>query len=211
MAVAHLVAAGLDAAPIAERVDRRAVATVVTLCERGVHAPLTSSVGRLFDAVASLARGHDRVSFEGQAAIQLEARAAAEPVDGVYSYQLEDRDPIVVDSRPLIRAVQEDVARGTSAARIARRFHATLVDVIVAVCERLRARRGVEQVVLSGGVFMNALLAAEAPERLAGRGFQVFRHRVLPPNDGGLSFGQLAVAAGRDALMATGRPEGAPR
>src|SRR5262249_46830116 len=102
---------------------------------------------------------------------------------------------LVVDTRPLIRAVAADVARPTEAARIARRFHSALVEIIAAVCNRLRATTGKRTAVLSGGVFLNALLTREVSARLAVAGFQVYRHRLVPANDGGLSLGQLAIAA----------------
>jgi hydrogenase maturation protein HypF len=100
-----------------------------------------------------------------------------------------------VDARPLIRALAADVDFGIEPAQIARRFHLTLVDLIAAVCGRIRVETGLTDVVLSGGVFLNALLTREAAARLSGDGFRVHRCRLVPPNDGGLSLGQLAVAA----------------
>ena len=100
--------------------------------------------------------------------------------------------------RPMIAEVAEDVRRGAAAASIARRFHSTMVDAIARVCDRLRAETGLDAVVLSGGVFLNALLTAEATARLEGEGFRVYRHRQVPPNDGGLCLGQLAVGGGAD-------------
>ena len=102
---------------------------------------------------------------------------------------------MVVDARPLIRAVAVDVQKGVAAAVIARRFHSTLVDLIAAVCGRIRAEIRLNAVVLSGGVFLNALLTREATSRLREDDFRVYRHRQVPPSDGGLSLGQLAVAA----------------
>src|SRR5262249_21915927 len=103
--------------------------------------------------------------------------------------------PLVVDTRPLIGAVAGDAGREVSAAIIARRFHSTLVDVITAVWCRERHATGIDGVALRGGVFLNALLTSEVSDRLRGDGFRVHRHRLVPPNDGGLSLGQLAVAA----------------
>src|SRR5581483_8924358 len=88
-----------------------------------------------------------------------------------------------------------EAAKGVSAALIARRFHSTLVEVIAAVCDSLRLATGTDAVVLSGGVFLNALLTTEVCDVLGDGGFRVYRHRLVPPNDGGLSLGQLAVAA----------------
>src|SRR5205085_2634836 len=102
---------------------------------------------------------------------------------------------LLIDTRPLIRAVAEEATRKVDAALIARRFHSTLVEVITQVCNRLREATGLGAVVLSGGVFLNALLTAEVSSRLRQNGFRVYRHRLVPPGDGGLSLGQLAVAA----------------
>jgi hydrogenase maturation protein HypF len=202
MALSHLRNAGLQVSCLAPRIDALRLELVAMLCERRIQSPRTSSVGRLFDAVGSLVAGRDRVSFEGEAAIRLEALAAGELADGVYPFELGGGEPIVIDPRPLVRAVVEDLEGGVPPARIARRFHSTLADVIAAVCERLREAHGLHVVVLSGGVFMNAILTEEASARLEGRGFVVVKHKEFPPNDGGLSLGQLAVAAGLDA---TGR------
>jgi hydrogenase maturation protein HypF len=171
------------------------------MLERRLNTPWTSSAGRLFDAVAALAGVRDRVSYEGQAAIELEWLAEGAPPDGAYPFDLSvptqgSADaPLVVDTRPLIRGVAEDVERGTGAATIARRFHSAMVEMIAVVCGRLRKDAGLSDVVLSGGVFLNALLTREVGARLTDDGFRVHRHRLVPPNDGGLSLGQLAVAA----------------
>lgn len=199
MALAHLADAAVAFAPLEARLLPAEKRTVARMLERRFNAPLTSSAGRLFDAVAALAGVRDRVSYEGQAAVELEWLATAVSADGTYPHELiaplEEGAPLVVDTRPLIRAVAADAARGTRAALIARRFHTALVDLIAAVCGRLRQATGVATVVLSGGVFLNALLTSEVCARLAGDGFRVYRHSQVPPNDGGLSLGQLAVAA----------------
>jgi hydrogenase maturation protein HypF len=171
------------------------------MIERGFNAPLTSSVGRLFDAVAALAGIRQRASYEGQAAVELEWRASEALPDGSYPFDLvaHDGDPeraaFQVDTRPLIAAVAVDVHNKLCPERVARRFHSTLVEIILGVCRHIREQSGLDRVVFSGGVFMNALLLAEAVERLAADGFRAYRHRLVPPNDGGLCLGQLAVAA----------------
>jgi hydrogenase maturation protein HypF len=197
MALAHLMAAGLDVSLLARRIPMRTLDLVASLVAKRVQSPLTSSVGRLFDAVASLVLGHDRVSHEGQAAIRLEAVAQEAPEEGAYPFAI--ADPVILDPAPIVRAIVEDVARGVAPERIARAFHSTLARAIAAVCGRLRTAHGVDRVVLTGGVFMNAILSDEATRRLEALGFRVFRHRHVPPNDGGLALGQLAVAAGLDA------------
>jgi hydrogenase maturation protein HypF len=202
MAVAHLIDAETELAPLAARLLPSEVKMVQQMIERRLNTPLTSSVGRLFDAIAALAGVRDRVTYEGQAAVELEWLAEDVPPDRTYPLAFDPprqgpagETPLIVDTRPLIRAVVEEVAQGVAAERIARRFHATLVELIRDVCNRLRQATGIDAVVLSGGVFQSALLTREVAARLRGEGFRVYRHRLVPPNDGGLSLGQLAVAA----------------
>ena len=191
-------------------------------CSIGVSTrPQTSSAGRLFDAVAAITGVRDRVSFEGQAAQQLEWMATEVLPEPAYPFEVAtiatlpsdrttQRSPIafpnlaawepsarvnVIDTRPLIRAVVADIASGTAAGRIARRFHCSIVEIIMNACRRIRQETQVNMVVLTGGAFMNALLATEAAHGLHQEGFRVFQHRAVPPNDGGLSLGQIAVAA----------------
>jgi hydrogenase maturation protein HypF len=105
--------------------------------------------------------------------------------------------PLQIDCRSLIEAVARDARGGVTASLIGRRFHSTLVEIIAHVCRRLQKENGLNRVVLSGGVFMNALLLQETVARLAETGFEVYRHRRVPPNDGGLCLGQLAIAAAK--------------
>ncbi len=187
---------GLDLAFV-RRLDRAAWRVLSRAAERGLNAPLTSSAGRLFDAVASLLGVRDRVDFEAQAAVELEALAGPE-ADLVYPTTLAERDGAIVVCTPdVVRGVVEDLLRQVPAAQIAARFHATLADVLLRVCERIRARTATAAVALSGGVFQNVRLVEAAVSRLEARGFEVYRHRQVPTNDGGLALGQAAVAARR--------------
>jgi hydrogenase maturation protein HypF len=202
MALAHLLDAQLEDSPLAARLSLVELVTVTTMLGRRLNAPLTSSAGRLFDAVASLAGVRDRASYEGQAAVELEWLASSTAPAGAYPYLIQQPEsadgadpPLVIDTRPLIAAVAGDARRGVAAGLIARRFHRTLAEVIAAVCGKLRDGTGLGDVVLSGGVFLNALLTEEVTTRLGADGFRVYRHTRVPPNDGGLSLGQLAVAA----------------
>jgi hydrogenase maturation protein HypF len=204
MALAHLADAAVGPRLLENRLPAGTLRVAGKMLERWFNTPWTSSAGRLFDAVAALAGLRDRVNYEGQAAAELEWLATETPVDGTYPFEVvqtpasvPSETTHVVDTRPLIRAIVRDATRQVSSARIARRFHSSLVEIIASVCGRLRSQTGVGLVVLTGGVFMNALLAREATVRLAAEGFQVYRHQRVPPNDGGLSLGQLAVAAAR--------------
>ncbi len=204
MALAHLIDAGLAPALLSPRVGAERVRLVERMIERQLNTPMTSSAGRLFDAVAAMAGVCDRVTFEGQAAVQLEwlAREPEAHRDGEQGYGHEIdvvADRLVIDTRAIIRGVSDDVGGGRPRSTIARRFHSALASVVADVCLRLRARAGIDAVVLTGGVFLNGILAADCERRLVAAGFRVYCHRVVPPGDGGLSLGQLAVAAARSA------------
>ncbi|WP_437972637.1 carbamoyltransferase HypF [Sorangium sp. So ce295] len=167
-----------------------------SMLARGTGSPRTTSVGRLFDGVAALAGLRGAASFEGQAAMELECLAEAAGEQAGYPLPLRAGAPgmpAVLDFGPLIDAVLGDRRDGVPPGVIAARFHAALVDV----AEALAAASGLGRVVLAGGCFQNALLAASIRERLAARGVEVFTPRLYPPGDGGLSLGQVLVAARR--------------
>jgi len=200
MAAAHLDAAYGGSLPAGLAVVGRHGARwgqVLAAARAGVNAPLTSSAGRLFDAVSALLGVRDAVTYEGQAAIDLEH--VADPAE-TGSYEVgTTADPVtgaqVVQVGELVRGLAEDLLAGTAVPVLAARFHHALADVVLAVCLRLREEHDLATVALSGGVFQNALLLALCLQRLEGAGFTVLTHRQVPPNDGGLSLGQAAVAA----------------
>jgi hydrogenase maturation protein HypF len=214
MALAHLRDAQVPPDLLAGRVTAEALRTVEKMLERRLNTPSTSSAGRLFDAVVALAGLRDRVSYEGQAAMELEWLSTGIGVDGVYPFDFEEaresdspEKPILIDTRPLIRAVAADVKKGVGGGIIGRRFHSTVVSIIASVCDHLRQATGIEDVAMSGGVFMNTLLTTEVTGRLEESGFRVHRHRLVPPNDGGLSLGQLAVAASLENALSAQKEE----
>jgi len=172
--------------------------TLLVLLSRSLHSPRSSSMGRLFDAVAALCGLPARISFEAQAAMALEFAADPHEQDA-YPLPLteggvsEADTPAVADWEPLARAVVEDRAAGVPVGRISARFHNALANLAVAVARRW----GGGQVVLSGGCFQNAVLAERVRERLSETGFHVYTHLRVPPGDGGIALGQLAVAARR--------------
>src|SRR5262249_46858218 len=154
--------------------------------ERGVSCPPTSSMGRLFDAVSSLAGVCHRAGYEAQAAIELEAAAvAAGPVDDGYSFQLVQGSPALLDPAPVIRAVVADLRAGVPVELVAARFHRGVAEAVRAACRQARERTGVARVALSGGVFTNAVLDGLCTTGLAEDGFTVLRHTLVPPGDGG--------------------------
>jgi hydrogenase maturation protein HypF len=192
MAIAHLRAAGLDTGRVA-RPERRAIEAMIAA---GVHTPLTSSAGRLFDAVASLVGLRHENSYEGQAAMELEA---ASGLDGdAYSLPVVRRDAAwELDAGPLVREIVADLGCGVETAAIGGRFHAALALAIERACAAVRDETGLQTVALSGGCFQNALLTRLAARHLTASGFEVLLHARVPPSDGGIAVGQAAVAASR--------------
>ncbi len=200
MAAAYLDAAYPSGLPGALDVTRRNAPgwdTVTTMARRGINAPLTSSAGRLFDAVAALLGVRDQVNYEGQAAIELEQLASSSET-GSYPVRVTGGEILTIYGADLIRAVTEDMAAGADADVIAARFHNAVADLIVAACETLRERSGLGTVALSGGVFQNVRLLHSVFDQLAERRFTVLVHSRVPCNDGGISLGQAVVAAARD-------------
>lgn len=188
LAAAALLDAG-ETLDILARVGASRLASIRELIERGVRAPLATSAGRWFDAVAALSGICDRVSYEGQAAIELESAAA--PAGESYAFETTSSGEI--DLRPMVRAIAANVRGGIESAQIAARFHETLVRAVEQVCTRLPPGT----VALSGGCFQNRRLTERMKEVLEERGFEVLLHRRVPPNDGGIALGQAAIAAFR--------------
>jgi hydrogenase maturation protein HypF len=178
------------------RVDPAKWRLMSQMIDSGLNCPRTSSMGRLFDAVAAIVLHRDAVSFEGQAAMELEAIADAGVTSG-YGFDLLPGEPAMIDPLPVIRGVVEDVQAGVAASTIAGRFHFAVAAMIVARCEGLREARGLCQVALSGGVFQNGLLTKMTLTRLREAGFLARTGNRVPVNDGGIAFGQAAVAAAR--------------
>ena len=188
MACAWLQAAG-DERPL-PGIDPERWHAVGRLAESGL-APVTSSVGRLFDAVSALCGVRMRVTYEGQAAMELEA--ACDPSErGAYEF---DVVMGVLDARPAILAARRDLTRGVDVGIVASRFHHALAHATADDCARLAGDRGLDTVVLGGGAFQNRRLLERAESRLARAGLRVLVPVRLPPNDGGVSFGQAAIAA----------------
>jgi hydrogenase maturation protein HypF len=211
MALSHLRAAGLpwrDELPCAAAATPEERRLLERQLERGLNCVPTSSMGRLFDAVSSLAGVCHRVEYEAQAAMELE-NAALDDLTGpladderndAYRFMLravrqDPEAPLIADPAPVLAAAVADVRAGVTAGPVARRFHRAVVDLVLEVCAVARERTGVRTVALSGGVFCNSLLTEGCGAVLERDGFTVLRHHRVPPNDGGLALGQLIVAA----------------
>ncbi len=219
MACSWLCASGGEESPaippaLRGEVEPEAWEAVCRLIAGGLNSPLTTSVGRLFDAVAAIAGVRARVSHEGQGASELEGltdlsergaypmgllggageggAAAVGPAEGEPA-----ATPAIIDARETITALLDDLADGTPVPRAAARFHNALARASAEACAGEARRRGLETVVLSGGVFQNRLLLERTAARLRERGLEALVPLRLPPNDGGIAFGQAAVAAAR--------------
>jgi len=185
---------------------------LVRALDRGLNAPVTTSAGRLFDAVAAIVGLRARASFEGQAAMELEF-SVDEEVDDAYPFTIDERvtqyapgptwmaPGAVVDWEPMIRAILTDVRRGSPVGAVAARFHNTLADMIVATAAHVAESR----VVLSGGCFQNRYLTTRTVRCLRQAGFRPYWHQRVPPNDGGIALGQIAASLPVSTAPAHGR------
>ncbi len=204
MAVGHLHMAGIDLndPAIAESLGAtpKELALMRRMIERGLNSPLTSSCGRLFDAVAAVVLARREVDYEAQAAIELEGIALDEPDLPGYTCELKDGDwknhePMQICVAILWSELLADLHAGVSKPRIAARFHAGVAHAFVEAASRARALTGIRRVAMSGGCLHNRRLARLLRTGLEAEGFDVFQHRQVSPGDGGLSYGQAVVAA----------------
>ena len=201
MALAHLQAAFGPDLPLVPPVTGHAgeVSEVLDQCRPGLSIA-TTSIGRLFDAVAALCGIAGTVTYEGQAAIRLEQAAGSD--SRRFPVEVTDGTPSLFETSPLIRAVVADLEAGRDPARVSGAFHRWVADVAVTASERARDLTGLSAVALSGGVFQNCRLVELLAPQLEESGFEVLRHRQVPPNDGGIALGQAAV--GRAMLASRG-------
>ncbi|HEX5568419.1 MAG TPA: carbamoyltransferase HypF [Streptomyces sp.] len=205
MALSHLRSAGIawdPDLPCVTACPPRERQVLARQLERGLACVPTSSMGRLFDAVSSLAGVCHRAGYEAQAAVELEAAAAGAWADSGPGYAFALRPAVsgsraqaLIDPAPVLRAAVADLRSGVPAPAVAARFHRAVAGAVEAACRLARRTTGAGTVALTGGVFANALLDEECAGRLRTAGFTVLRHHQVPPGDGGLALGQLAVAA----------------
>jgi len=193
--------------PFMQQLDRTKWSILSQMIAKGINSPQTSSLGRLFDAVAALLGLRSEVSYEGQASIELEIQATT-CTDYVKSYPFTlgqpqgiaptvDREPIIMNVVPAIEAIVRDIEQGIAVARIAKRFHLTIAEMLAQACLEARQQTGLDTVALSGGVFQNQLLLEQLATLLTSMAFRVYTNQKVPPNDGGLSLGQAAIGAAR--------------
>ncbi|HZY41825.1 MAG TPA: carbamoyltransferase HypF, partial [Anaerolineae bacterium] len=202
IALSYLQQAGIewtdDLAPVSHARGARITQHADTLnilahqIRSGVNSPLTSSMGRLFDAVASICNVRQTVNYEGQAAIEFEA-LTNQNESGAYEFVM--RNTYCVNAAPMIRAVVADVRSGVPTPVISTRFHNGLALMVRSVCESIRRERGLNEVALSGGVWQNVTLLSKTLAQLRDADFVIYVHHLVPPNDGGIALGQAVIAA----------------
>jgi len=179
---------------LSDLVECEKINIVQNLIKKRINSPLTSSAGRIFDAVSSILGLRGKINYEGQAAIELEM-LAEEKKESLYSFDIiENEGKFIIDVLPLIREIIEEKKKKKDLAVIATRFHWSMSNIILRVCELLREKFGLNKVALSGGVFQNNLLLKQVISLLTSSGFEVMLHSLVPPNDGGISLGQAVVA-----------------
>jgi hydrogenase maturation protein HypF len=196
MALAALWAAGIEwdpALPPVRATTEGERAVLKRQLEVGINCVPTSSMGRLFDIVAALCGICQVATYEAQAAIELEALAAATP--SAYAFAHPTASEPYFDARPLLQAVVTDIRNQLSPALIASRFHNAIANLVLQASKFAREQTGIRRVALTGGVFQNRVLVQRALKRLQQAGFETLTHRTVPPNDGGLALGQAIVAA----------------
>lgn len=186
----------LASLPFISRIPAEETAIIKKQMEQGLNAPLTSSAGRLFDAVSAIAGIRGEIEYDAQAAIELEMLAPgdASRLDG-YPFTIEaESGMLLVRLKELIAAIVGDIVSGVPAATVSGRFHRTVADIIIKTCRTISEKTGIKSVALSGGVFQNRLLLNLVIDGLEKDGFKVFSHRIVPTNDGCIALGQAVIA-----------------
>jgi len=196
IAVGYAEALGLDIAglPFLQKVTDEELRVCRQQARKGLNAPLTSSMGRLFDCVAALANVRTEVTYEGQAAMELEQILNLKSQILNFNGYLCGLDDGSIRIKSLLAEVIEDVRHGKDAGDIGAKFHRTIAEMILAVCQRISGETGLREVALSGGVFQNVTLLGLTVPLLHKAGFTVYTHSLVPPNDGGIALGQAVVA-----------------
>jgi len=214
MAIAYLEKAYGDGLfdlpiPFLKDLDLEEASVVVQMIRRGLNTPITSSCGRLFDAVSSLLTIRHQNRYEGQAAVELEHAQKGQRGPSYPFEKRKGKDGWVLLTSPIIRGIVEDLSNGVSRGRISTRFHNTLVDMFTDICCTLKAETGIHTVAMSGGTFQNATLLTRLTRSLSQHGLRVYSHALIPTNDGCLALGQ-AVCAGLRYGGVRGRFSGHP-
>jgi hydrogenase maturation protein HypF len=193
---AHALSIELNKLPFLKNIDKQAITIIKQQVDKNLNAPLTSSMGRLFDAVASLIGIRNDVTYEAQAAIEMEV--LSKPfISSVkaYSYSIDEIEGgMAIRLKRLLTSIIQDVRREEPAGMIGARFHKTIAEIAVEISKRARTKTNLNEIALSGGVWQNQILLNLVRDGLEQEGFVVYFHKQVPTNDGGLSLGQAVVA-----------------
>jgi hydrogenase maturation protein HypF len=196
IAVSLLVKYGYTGS-LARVASREQTALITSMMENNINSPLTSSMGRLFDAAAALIGVRKEVSFEAQAAIEMESLAIDNPVRKGYNFDIvfkNDKMPAVISVKPVIEGILADLSKGLSKGLISSKFHFTAAEMIYGLAAKFGKAYRIKDIVLSGGVFQNRALTRLSIKRLTSAGFRPHINTIVPPNDGGVSLGQIWIA-----------------
>ena len=181
--------------PLFHGLEKEHIKIIMQMISKSVNSPQTSSLGRLFDGIAAILGLRKRVTYEGQAAMELEMSIRTEREES-YDYQWErGKDSYEIPVGRIVRGVVKDIENRLPVSDISSKFHMTLIRLFSDLCTLLRQETGLDRVILSGGVFQNARLLVGLRKALEERNFRVFSHSLVPTNDGGISLGQACVAA----------------
>ena len=178
--------------PFLNKIEKRDIELMLQIIDKGINCPLTSSAGRLFDAVAAILNICTYADFHAEAPMRLES-IIDENVNEEYNYHIDE----VISLTGTIREIVGDIQSGKPAPVIAAKFHNTIISVIFAAVLKIAQKKNISKVVLSGGSFQNRYMSGEIENLLKNNDFQVFTHTKVPCNDGGLALGQLVIAAKR--------------
>jgi hydrogenase maturation protein HypF len=188
---------GLDL-PFLKATGADKIRFIIDMISKKINSPETSSLGRLFDGISAIIGIRNKVSFEGQAAMELEM-LSDENMEETYDYEWTSEDNISrILTSPIIKGVVSDVQNGVHPSVIGGKFHGTVIRMFTELCEITRKDTDIEQVALSGGVFQNSILLSGMIKSLEENRFKVYTHKLVPANDGGISLGQAIVAGSAD-------------
>lgn len=169
--------------------------TIIQMLEKNINCIETSSMGRLFDAVSSLLGICNKISFEGQASMELEAVIDENNSTDYYNYYIEDsEESFIFNPLPIIKALVTDKINGLPISVISQRFHNSIINASLDICKKIRDITAISEVALSGGVFQNSYLLKNMTSALIKENFKVYTHSIIPSNDGGVSLGQIIIA-----------------
>ena len=180
--------------PFIQKIEENKKRAIISMVDRKINSPLTSSLGRLFDAVAAILQIREYTSYEGQAAAELETLVYSAPKSEPEIYNVFINEKNIINTVDIIKAIVNDIQKGLNSGIISRKFHLSLVELFTKIALQIRNEKDINSVVLSGGCFQNSFLLEHLVKRLKENSFDVITHRLVPCNDGGISLGQAVIA-----------------